>query len=236
MQVRLGFAIASQWLTNIILLDEVLAVGDMNFRNKCFSRLSSIKSKGGSFILVSHDMHAIARVCDKCILMSEGGMYYQGDTIKSICLYEAEPSKYQNKKETIEASKLSNIYQVDLTANGKKIEHWNLGQAGEIVIFLQEDIREDLDLTYIFTGTTDSGQSVTCRGSCKLDKKYDKLTDSIVCIAKTNSIVLPPGSYSLKLGVWGKNFSLAGSVESMPIRVVSNDKVVADSTHYQDFK
>src|SRR4029077_14642881 len=57
MQVRLGFAVATALQPNILLLDEVLAVGDIAFQAKCFNTLSAFRKNGTAFILVSHNMH-----------------------------------------------------------------------------------------------------------------------------------------------------------------------------------
>lgn len=70
MYVRLGFAIAVHAQTNILLIDEVLAIGDVGFQNKCFNRIGELKRKGTTTILVSHNMHIISAFVDKIILLN----------------------------------------------------------------------------------------------------------------------------------------------------------------------
>jgi ABC-type polysaccharide/polyol phosphate transport system ATPase subunit len=72
--VRLGFAIASQLEHDIFLLDEVLAVGDLEFQSRCFERIDGLRSSGKTMVVVSHDLAAIERICDRAILLDRGEM------------------------------------------------------------------------------------------------------------------------------------------------------------------
>jgi len=72
MKVRLGFAIASQLRPELLIIDEVLAVGDVRFRMKCYDTILKLKEEGSSIILVSHNMIDIGRVCDEAYLLSKG--------------------------------------------------------------------------------------------------------------------------------------------------------------------
>jgi lipopolysaccharide transport system ATP-binding protein len=83
MYVRLGFAIAAHVEPDILILDEVLAVGDMAFVAKCFQHLSSIRKKA-AIILVSHDMRNISRICDKALFINDGKQSYLGRVEETI--------------------------------------------------------------------------------------------------------------------------------------------------------
>jgi ABC-type polysaccharide/polyol phosphate transport system ATPase subunit len=72
MYVRLGFAIAAHLDPDILLLDEVLAVGDVTFQWKCLDRIDTLRKSGRTIVLVSHDLAAIERLCDRAILLSQG--------------------------------------------------------------------------------------------------------------------------------------------------------------------
>lgn len=84
MQVRLGFAVASAIKPDLLILDEVLAVGDVAFQAKCFNRLADLRSDGVPFILVSHNMHSISRYCNKVAFMKRGRVEYLGDAEEGI--------------------------------------------------------------------------------------------------------------------------------------------------------
>jgi homopolymeric O-antigen transport system ATP-binding protein len=87
MQVRLGFAVATAIKPDVLLLDEVLAVGDVAFRAKCYERLAHIRDSA-AFILVSHDTDQIARVCSKVLVLNAGRVRYLGDVGEGIRTYE----------------------------------------------------------------------------------------------------------------------------------------------------
>jgi lipopolysaccharide transport system ATP-binding protein len=80
MKVRLGFAIAAQMEPDVLIIDEVLAVGDTGFKIKCFNRIAELKEKC-AVIFVSHSMPQVSRICNKAIYMSRGRMQYNGDNM-----------------------------------------------------------------------------------------------------------------------------------------------------------
>ena len=86
MSVRLGFSIASSLSPDVLILDEVLAVGDTAFRLKCYHRISAIR-KNAAVIFVSHNMSQVARICDKGITLSHGTSYFYGGIEESIAAY-----------------------------------------------------------------------------------------------------------------------------------------------------
>ncbi len=79
MLVRLAFATAIQVDAEILLIDEVLAVGDAAFQQKCFEEFFRLKREGKTIVFVSHDMHAVERFCDRAMLMERGVMTRIGD-------------------------------------------------------------------------------------------------------------------------------------------------------------
>ncbi len=79
MRSRLGFASAIHTEPDILLIDEVLAVGDSRFRGKCFRRLHELREQGTSFILVSHNLHSILSVCSSAVYLKTGEFIGVGD-------------------------------------------------------------------------------------------------------------------------------------------------------------
>ena len=79
MLVRLAFATAIQVDAEILLIDEVLAVGDAAFQQKCFEEFFRLKREGSTIVFVSHDMHSVERFCDRAMLMEQGDMTQIGD-------------------------------------------------------------------------------------------------------------------------------------------------------------
>jgi ABC-type polysaccharide/polyol phosphate transport system ATPase subunit len=76
---RLGFSIATEVTTDILIIDEILAVGDEHFRKKCDERILSFKTRGTTMLLVSHDMNEIKRLCDRVLWLDHGTSRMCGD-------------------------------------------------------------------------------------------------------------------------------------------------------------
>ena len=88
MYVKLAFAVAAHLDAEIMIMDEVLAVGDINFQQKCLKKMRDIANFGGRTILyVSHNMSTINQLCDRCLVLKSGRLLFDGNTARSIELY-----------------------------------------------------------------------------------------------------------------------------------------------------
>src|ERR1700746_1224608 len=90
MQVRLAFAVAAHLEPEILFVDEVLAVGDIAFQKKCLGKMGDVAREGRTIILVSHNMAAINALCSRCVILSAGGIEFDGPTDKATARYYAE--------------------------------------------------------------------------------------------------------------------------------------------------
>jgi lipopolysaccharide transport system ATP-binding protein len=86
MQIRLGFSIASAFEVDVLLLDEVLAVGDAAFRAKCFKRIGEVLNRA-AVIFVSHNEAQVSRICDSALLLHRGQVEYLGETADALRRY-----------------------------------------------------------------------------------------------------------------------------------------------------
>ena len=87
MQVRLGFGVAVNVDAEIILADEVLAVGDEAFQRKCLDRIRQLRSEGRTVIFVSHDVAIVELMCDRVLVLSSGRLVEDGPTAKAVQRY-----------------------------------------------------------------------------------------------------------------------------------------------------
>ena len=87
MYMRLGFAIAAHIDADVLLLDEVFAVGDEQFQRKCFGKIFEFKQRGGTIVFVSHDAAAVERLCDRAILLQAGRVQFDGPTHDAVVRY-----------------------------------------------------------------------------------------------------------------------------------------------------
>ena len=87
MYVRLAFAVAAHLEPEILIIDEVLAVGDIEFQQKCLGKMKDVASEGRTVIFVSHNMSVIQNLCNKCMLLDNGEVSTFGPTKDTISLY-----------------------------------------------------------------------------------------------------------------------------------------------------
>ncbi len=88
MYVKLAFSVAAHLDSEIMIMDEVLAVGDMAFQTKCLNKMSEVsQSQGRTILYVSHNMNTIRQLCEKCIVLNKGKLIFNGGVEEAIQLY-----------------------------------------------------------------------------------------------------------------------------------------------------
>lgn len=87
MFVRLGFAVAIHAQPDVLLVDEVLAVGDLAFQMKCFDRMMAIRESGTTIVVVSHNLNAVRNMCDRVIVLHNGDLRFDGEPNAAISRY-----------------------------------------------------------------------------------------------------------------------------------------------------
>jgi ABC-type polysaccharide/polyol phosphate transport system ATPase subunit len=93
MYVRLAFAVAAHLDPDILIVDEVLAVGDVRFQRKCLGKVEEVsRSRGRTVLFVSHNMNAIQRLCTRCLLLEHGRLVASGDPVRLVAEYLAASS------------------------------------------------------------------------------------------------------------------------------------------------
>lgn len=94
MKVRLGFAVAAHLEPEILIIDEVLAVGDAKFQKKCLGKMKDVSESGRTVLFVSHDMNSIQNLCSRAILLNAGSIRFEGPTLDVVNHYN------ENMRET----------------------------------------------------------------------------------------------------------------------------------------
>ena len=87
MKVRLGFSVAAHLDPEILIIDEVLAVGDYEFQKKCLGKMKDVAGQGRTVLFVSHNLEAVKSLCDKAILLENGQIFSFGETNKVVNFY-----------------------------------------------------------------------------------------------------------------------------------------------------
>jgi len=130
MAVRLGFSVAAHLRPENLLIDEVLAVGDLSFQQKCHQRILDLKSNGTTMIFISHNLEAVQRLCDRVLLLQEGQVVRDGEPGEILTYYRQEvlqKRRFEHKRAmSIAVSHASNGLEVNrirlLNASGEPTE------------------------------------------------------------------------------------------------------------------
>ncbi len=171
MQVRLAFSTAIQTDPDILLVDEVLAVGDIEFQQKCFDVFNRYKEEGVTTVFVSHDMASVRRFCDKTLLLRHGEQVVFGDTNRVIdeYIYKSEETSVEEERveerETRWGNRKIEIIEVKFfDKNGKENNNFISGDPMTVRIFYHSHERIESPIfgivfycqdTYCYGTTTD---------------------------------------------------------------------------------
>ena len=107
MYVRLAFGVAAHLETEVLLVDEVLAVGDAQFQKKCFAKMSEIGSEGRTILFVSHNMSAVRSICKHALIVEKGAVVAQGEINETIDRYLSRINASQSADEAVETNTFS---------------------------------------------------------------------------------------------------------------------------------
>lgn len=198
MQVRLGFAVATAMKPDVLILDEVLAVGDAAFRAKCFKRIGSI-ARDCAIIFVSHDQSQMARICTHAMLMASGRCRYHGTTTEAIDQYNAAQAAKSGAQFTLQTHEaIQSVSFVDGAAPMTV-------QAGEpLTVKLRVSAQQRLPVGIAFINFVDlAGTTV---GQADFSARLEAIPegDSELSLL-IDRVDLAQGIYSLNLAVFASN-------------------------------
>jgi ABC-2 type transport system ATP-binding protein len=151
MQVRLAFSVAIHAHAPIVLLDEVLAVGDSNFQQKCFKIFYDLKKAGKTIVFVSHSMESIQRFCDRAMLIHKGEIKCIGAPQDVAFEYEKlnAPSFARERLEKGKKSPIE-LISAQLIKGGKPVDSVKSGSDVEVKIKYLSTLAEDLLIDVVF--------------------------------------------------------------------------------------
>ena len=137
MQVRLAFAVAAHLEPEILIIDEVLAVGDAEFQKKCLGKMEDVTGEGRTVLFVSHNMGAVKQLCDKGILIDRGRLGLVSNTGDVLDLYLAKSQNKTNQRDCLNNLPLDPDFEfldVKLLQKGNLIDVLENGTSTEIKI------------------------------------------------------------------------------------------------------
>lgn len=206
MQVRLAFSIAVRAETAILLIDEVLAVGDVNFQQKCFDYFYKLKREMRTIVFISHDMDSIQRFCDRALVVNDGEVLFAGKPTEAAILYkrlnfEAEGLAGSTPR-TIKGPEVDKDLKITLKdAAGKRHRSFITGQAMHINLEWKHDARVQ------FIGVAihrDDGMYIFGPNNIGEKRAVPPDSNSAEYIVELN---LGTGTYYIEVALFGKDDS-----------------------------
>ncbi len=201
MKVRLGFAVAAQMEPDVLIIDEVLAVGDLGFRLKCFKRIDQILPKT-AIIFVSHSMPMVSRICNNIMLLDHGVSKFGGiDVSKAIDLYygyfENNESNIIFTDNTVE---LINVELLEVVNYLNSLPQINWGQ--DFKLKLKFNLKRPIDIIMFSVSVFDSEQRPVALFTPNKEKlSIIEENNEIEFVLTHAKIQLSKGIYSLNLWV-----------------------------------
>jgi lipopolysaccharide transport system ATP-binding protein len=200
MKVRLGFSVAAQMEPDILLIDEVLAVGDVGFRARCFNAINAMQSKA-AIIFVSHAMPHVARLCDSILLLERGETRYHGrDVPRGI---EEYYSAFGHEKGVVSGSGRADLLSIQLrsddrseTPGDRLVLNYSRDLTIELVLKADRTIPAlNVNLSFFDKELRAVAQAYSINGDFRLVN--DK--DIISVQARIPEVLLNPGVYNLSV-------------------------------------
>lgn len=224
MYVRLAFAVAAHLESEILIVDEVLAVGDAEFRNKCIGKMQEISGgQGRTVLFVSHDMSAIMASCSRGILMQHGQIAYDGNIFD--CIQEYVSANREGLLEEADLSKRRGTGRVRVS---------NLNFHGERIIKAGDEVQITIEFAQPLSPSEYEGTGVFLVFSNSMKKKVMTISNKYImaptAFDKVSAVTFTIASFPLADGVYSidmltyYNGALADGVdEVMSFEVMGSD-------------
>jgi len=225
MYVRLAFAVAAHLDPEILVVDEVLAVGDAAFQKKCLGRMGKFAQSGRTVLFVSHNMEAIRTLCHRATWLKDGRLHGDGRANEIIAEYlsAANESSFSCSN-----SNYGLIIQKVVLRNGRGEENREFTPNDELCVEINYDAQKRLERPYFVLEV--QGVNGSCfTANMLLDGcQPEVLADKGTLSCRFKSLPLIPQGYSIKLAVSARN----GIDEIISYQDVAYFTVVADLTEY----
>jgi ABC-type polysaccharide/polyol phosphate transport system ATPase subunit len=210
MFMRLGFAVVIHVDPTILLMDEILAVGDASFQLKCFDRLRAFRDQGAAIVMVSHQVHQIRQLCPRAVLMRQGRIVYDGDVERAVALHYESLSSVEAENEPGTGVE---VLEQRLVGGEGDDHHANYDQPMEYRVRLR--FRRSAERPSLqFSLRTDGGSLVT-RQTLSLDQVGEYRAGDEISLSIRFRACLGAGSYRLALAVLGSGGDCLGRFEGL---------------------
>jgi len=242
MRVRLGFSVAAHMAPDILIVDEVLAVGDSSFRERCYNHMTTYKENGGTVIFISHNTLAVEQVCDRVMWMEEGQIVESGDSINVVQSYEqamlqrSQGASLRMRKAEEQQTSADRIRfaSVDcLDSAGVPRAEYEFGES--IRVRMRYEATVAIPSPHFVVGVKSSALgsgflSMMATNWKNIDTRNLPTRGTVVCLMEHPNFA--PGLYHVHVGVLGEITGKAGEKWHTPMRESASFIVRADGLRH----
>jgi len=228
MQTRLGFAVAAHLDPEILIVDEVLAVGDIHFQKKCMQKMSTVASGGTTVLLVSHQLDIVRRIATRALLLSSGQAVASGDPTTVIEEY------LQTSADTLNSDDFSDRRQVEVrdaqiiafdisTASGESKSPYAIGES--ILFAIDIELQKEIPGAHLTIEiSSPMGTVIHKMTSLDCDVQFPTNPGRYQIEALIDSIQLCPGTYHIRVGICDRIHELHDFVNPIATFDIIHDK------------
>jgi lipopolysaccharide transport system ATP-binding protein len=205
MGVRLGFAVAAHIEPEILIVDEVLSVGDAAFQRKCLGKMSKVAGEGRTVLFVSHNMEAVQRLCTRCVLLEHGEVIDDGETQDVISKYlqrMREGLSIQYRASVEEGQRTALIEASVLGHDDVETQSVLFGEPFTIQLTWQNTVTLPESIDYAIRVYDERDRFVTAVNTTQTNGlvPFEIGTHTVRCRVETN--LLTPGEYRIAIGAY----------------------------------
>lgn len=229
MYVRLAFSVAAHLEPEILLIDEVLAVGDVAFQKKCLGKMEHVSSEGRTVIFVSHDMSAIQKLCSRGFVISQGGLSFEGESFAAVNNYFKENTVYEqiDLRSTKERTGNGTIRFTRIkfcNSHDEPIGNLPVGEGCNIYLDYESytsTIPSNVEIGIAFIST--AGVKVAMVSNVIANRNFEKLQPSGTICCSFPSLPLASNDYILSISFSSDNQTCDWVDKALDIKITEGD-------------
>lgn len=226
MTVRLGFAVAAHLDPEILIVDEVLAVGDAQFQRKCIDKMKSLTTSGKTILFVSHNVYVIRTLCHQAMLLSGGKLVFEGSTQDTLNHYQREREGDQHRESEISQAEGIRYRQHEVNGSTERFIAFNC--PGDIHISCDITVSEKTTVALGSSINTVDGTRITGINSFLEGITYELEPGDHRVGVSFSGVDLPAGTYQMAFSVLNEagNYAIMRVPEAVVFEVSRQDTYV----------
>jgi lipopolysaccharide transport system ATP-binding protein len=236
MYVRLAFAVAAHLEPEILLVDEVLAVGDIRFQKKCMGKMGDVAKAGRTVVLVSHNLGAIGQLCGRCVWLDDGGIMLDGDTGAIVTEY-MKAANTQNESKNWDRSGSGRVVfdSIELLdSSGNPCSHLSMGHD---LLIRVAGTSQGPRIEFNFAAQIETATGTIALWMYDQSKIFKTNLDGKFCLEmRISELMLMPGSYAVSAWIGRAGLEHFDYVRNAaPLDIIQSERIPVTHTVNYNF-